>query len=161
MATATDVFTEFREDHRKVRDTLFALKAAFEARDPARAREVLGRLNELTGPHFRYEEESLYPALKPILGRYVDRMIEDHDGAIQLARKLVELVGKESFTDEDVRTGVEAVQTILPHVSDCDGLLIFVETFDRPTIDRINTNIDECRAAGLPLLEWAETVRKK
>lgn len=161
MATATDVFTEFREDHRKVRDTLFALKAAFEARDPARAREALERLNQLAGPHFRYEEESLYPALKPILGRYVDRMIEDHDGAIALAKRLVEIVAKDSFTDEDVRTGVEAVQTILPHVSDCDGLLIFVETFDRPTIDRINGNIDESRAAGVPLLEWAETVRKK
>ncbi len=160
MVTATDVFTEFREDHRKVRDTLFALKAAFEAKDPARAGEVLGSLNVLTGPHFRYEEESLYPALKPILGRYVDRMIEDHDGAIALAKQLVQIVGKDSFSSEDVKTGVDAVQAILPHVSDCDGLLIFVETFDRPALNRINTNIDECRAAGLPLLDWADTVRK-
>jgi len=42
---------------------LLDLIQAFQDRNLSRARELLGRVAALTGPHFRYEEEALYPAL--------------------------------------------------------------------------------------------------
>lgn len=63
MAPIDPIF-EFREDHRRVRDELLDMIEALEAKDIVRAREVLGNLNILVGPHFRYEEETLYPALR-------------------------------------------------------------------------------------------------
>lgn len=51
-----DRFTQvFREEHRQVRDFLLDLIQAFQDRNLPRARELLGRLAALTGPHFRYE----------------------------------------------------------------------------------------------------------
>jgi len=54
---------EFREDHRKVRDGILEITEALGRRDMKKAKEVISRLNILVGPHFRYEEEHLYPAL--------------------------------------------------------------------------------------------------
>lgn len=161
MTTQVDVFQEFKEDHRKVRDTMFALKDAFQQKDVARARQVLGELDALAGPHFRFEEETLYPALKPVLGDYLDKMITDHDGAIATARRLAEVVQHDAFSDGDVQDGVRGVLSMLPHVSDCDGLAIFMETMDPATIDGIARNIQESREAGVPLLAWAESIRKR
>jgi hypothetical protein len=161
MTVQLDTFVEFKEDHRKVRDTLFTLRAAFQQRDPSSARTILGELDALTGPHFRFEEESLYPALRPIFSDYVDKMLEDHDGAIRTARGLAEIVQRDSFSDADVEAGLRGVLAILPHVSDCDGLSIFMETFEPSVFDRISESIRASREAALPLLTWAATVRER
>ncbi|MBI2857327.1 MAG: hemerythrin domain-containing protein, partial [Chloroflexi bacterium] len=68
MTTTLDPITEFREDHRKVRDGLLDLAAAAEKGDLEGAKKTLFALDELVGPHFRYEEEALYPALREFLG---------------------------------------------------------------------------------------------
>jgi hypothetical protein len=159
---ALDVFNEFHSDHRQIRDMLFSLKDRIEKRDLTGAREVLGELNAFVGPHFRYEEEGLYPALRPILEDYVDKFLEDHDGAIATARKLVGILEKDALTDADVQSGRRAVLAILPHVSDCQGLSVFMEPIQQvhpEEIERIAHKIEECRQAGLPLLQWADTVR--
>ncbi len=119
-----DQFSQmFRDEHRKVRDALLDLITAFTARDTTRAKSLLGQIAALTGPHFRYEEESLYPSLVTIFGsEYVEQLLGDHDRVIGSAHKLVELAGKPSLTDADVAAAVRLVRGILPHVSDCDGL---------------------------------------
>lgn len=58
----------FRDEHRKVRDTLLDLIGAFRDRDRTSIRYLLNQTAVCTGPHFRYEEESLYPALTGIYG---------------------------------------------------------------------------------------------
>ena len=59
-----DPIIEFREDHRKVRDGLLDLAKAAEAGDVVKARNILGQIDTMVGPHFRYEEETLYPAME-------------------------------------------------------------------------------------------------
>ncbi|MDZ4246600.1 MAG: hemerythrin domain-containing protein, partial [Dehalococcoidia bacterium] len=86
MSTKLDPIVEFREDHRKVRDGLLELAQAAEAGDLGKAREILGKIDVAVGPHFRYEEETLYPSLKEFLGDYVDSLIGEHDGVITTAR---------------------------------------------------------------------------
>ncbi len=43
------------------------MASATEAGDVAKAGSILGQIDVLTGPHFRYEEETLYPAMKEFL----------------------------------------------------------------------------------------------
>ncbi|HKJ69916.1 MAG TPA: hemerythrin domain-containing protein, partial [bacterium] len=65
----------FREEHRQVRDTLLDLMNAFQNRDRERIGELLNKTAELTGPHFRYEEEALYPGLVGICGKgYIESL---------------------------------------------------------------------------------------
>jgi hypothetical protein len=62
-------FTDiFHEDHRDVCDLLFSPIDMFRSGDTARARILVSAMATATGPHFRYEEESMYPHLVPIFG---------------------------------------------------------------------------------------------
>lgn len=155
-----DPIAEFREDHRKVRDGILDISDALRNKDVKKAREVLGVLNELTGPHFRYEEENLYPALRTLLGEYVDTLVKEHDNVIDTAKVCASLLSKDSLTDQESQDATNAAMQMLIHVSNCDGLAILSERFTQQQIDDLGTRFEEARAAGVPLLTWAETIRK-
>lgn len=121
---------------------------------------MLGRLNVLVGPHFRFEEEDLYPTLRVFLGEYVDQLLKEHDGVIDTARSCAELLQKESLTDEEVQQAANAARTLLVHVSNCDGLAILTERLKPEAVDQLGEKFVAARAAGVPLLDWAETIRK-
>jgi hypothetical protein len=161
MSQLADQFSSiFRNEHRAVRDGLLELAQCFTTRDRPEAAALLGRIATLTGPHFRYEEEALYPSLKDILGQqYVEKLFTDHDRIIASAKRLVQLAGQDNWSDDDVREALEHVRGILPHVSDCDGLSIMVERLPENTVRGILEARDRCNEAGLDLLRWAEEVR--
>jgi hypothetical protein len=161
VTALAETFTEtFRDEHRRVRDALLDLIEAFEQRDRARIASLLGQTAALTGPHFRYEEEALYPALTGIFERsYVDYLFGEHDAAIARARILVELAGKDSLTDDDVAEAGRLIRAILPHVSDCDGLSVMVEVLPEEEVEAILQARDRSLAAGLDLFAWADGIR--
>lgn len=68
MKQANTFVEAFRHEHRVVRDLVCALIGAFEERDPAQARALLRQVVAVAGPHFRYEEESLFPLLVDVVG---------------------------------------------------------------------------------------------
>jgi hypothetical protein len=155
-----DVIAEFREDHRKVRDRLLEMIGALQSKDVATARETLGRLDTLVGPHFRFEEEMLYPTLRVFLGEYVDQLLQEHDGVIDTARLCAELLEKESLTNEEAQQAANAARALLVHVSNCDGLAILTERLQPEKLDQLAEKFAAAREAGVPLLEWAETIRE-
>lgn len=149
----------FRDEHRAVRDGVFDLIDAFGARDREAAAALVGRIAELTGPHFRYEEETLYPALVPVFGpAYVEALIDDHDGAIAGARRLVELVSA-PIGDAEAEEGAAVARSLLPHVSDCDGLSLMVERIPDADVQAVFDTRTRSLEAGLGLLDWADSVR--
>jgi uncharacterized protein (DUF2249 family) len=148
-------FTEvFRAEHRQVRD-LLGLAGAFGDRDAGRARALVAAAAETAGPHFRYEE-AMYPQLTGILGdARVGKLLAGHDGAIRDARELAWLAGHDELTKEQAGTGTELTRQILPHVSDCDGLAIMVQTLPGEAVSRILAAGKAALDAGLDLLAWA------
>lgn len=158
-----DTFTQiFRDEHRSVRDTLLDLIRAFQDCDRARIHSLLGRVAALTGPHFRYEEEALYPGLVEIFGEeYIEKLLGDHDKAIGRAKILINLAGKDQLTDEDVAKATRIIRSILPHVSDCDGLSIMVALLPASKVQSVLEARDRSLAAGLDLVQWATHVRSR
>ncbi|MBI3942475.1 MAG: hemerythrin domain-containing protein [Chloroflexi bacterium] len=157
----TEHFTQiFREEHRKVRDGLLDLVQAFQARDRARILYLLNELAILTGPHFRYEEEALYPSLVVIFGEsYIEQLVGDHDRAIANAGRLIELAAQDPLTDDNIAEALRLVRKILPHVSDCDGLSIMVERLPEAQVQSILDTRKQALHAGLGLLQWSSQVR--
>lgn len=152
----------FRQEHREIRDALFALAQAFRDLDRDRISATIQEIAQLTGPHFRYEEEALYPALVEIFGEaYVEKLLSDHDRAIGTAEALSELAAKEHLDWHDSQRATDFVRSILPHVSDCEGLSIMVETFPDTQIQKVLDVRETCRREGLDLLQWATKVRKR
>jgi hypothetical protein len=152
----------FHEEHRALRDDLLDLVEALRARDRTAARSLLVRMAADAGPHFRYEEEALYPALVEIFGpEYIERLVGNHDRAISVAGSLAALAARSALSDEDVVYGVRLVRSVLPHVSDCDGLSIMVERLSGETVRAILGARDIARAQGLDLFDWAMRVRRR
>lgn len=156
-----DPITEFREDHRKVRDGLLDLIETLQSKDVGKARKILGKINVLVGPHFRYEEETLYPALRVLLGEYVDQLLKEHDGVIDTARSCAELLKKDMLTDEESKQAASAARSLLIHVSNCDGLAILSERLSKKELDNLGHKLADARKAGVSLLDWAATIRNK
>jgi hypothetical protein len=161
VATLADEFSAtFRTEHRRVRDLLLGLVDAFTSRDGARARSLLAETAAVAGPHFRYEEEALYPVLTGIFGdRYVEHLNAEHDGAIDRARALVQLAEPDSPTDGDAQEAVRLVREILPHVSDCEGLSVMVEVLPEEDVRAVLEARARSQGDGLGLFEWADSIR--
>ncbi len=161
MAVRLDPIAEFREDHRKVRDGILDITEALKKRDVKKAREILGKLNVLVGPHFRYEEEHLYPALRKFLGEYVDQLLNEHNNVIDTAKACAALLSKDNLTEQEAEDARKAALALLVHVSNCDGLAILSERFNAKELDELGEKFSESRKAGVALLDWADKIRKK
>ncbi len=156
-----DPILEFREDHRKVRDGLLEMIEALQAKNVFKARHILGNLNIMVGPHFRYEEETLYPALRKFLGEYVDQLIKEHDGVIDTARACAELLRKESLNEKESQDASHAARALLIHVSNCDGLAILSERLSKQELEDLGEKFDQARKKRVTLLDWAANIRNK
>lgn len=108
-----DPIKEFRDDHRRARDGLLEMIGAIKVKNIAKARESLEYLNTILGPHFRYEEETLYQLLKIFLGEYIDDLISNHDVIAEFAKKTIELFKKETLSDEESEQTAKATQKLL------------------------------------------------
>lgn len=151
----------FRAEHRQVRDLLLELVQAFQSREKDRISQLLSELASCTGPHFRYEEEVLYPLLVQFFGQtHVRELFHAHDRAIATAKELVALSGKDGLTEDETDAAIRGVRSILPHVTDCDGLSILVERLPAEHVLQILAARDQARDAGLDLLTWAAQVRR-
>ena len=163
MAMLADKFTHlFREEHRKIRDTLLKLIQAFQERDKARILILINQATTYKGPHFRYEEETLYPYLIGIFAEeYIEKLLRVHDRSIGKTIKLIKLAGKESITDDDIAKAIRFIRTELSHVSECDGLSIMTEILSEEKIKWILETRDRSIKEGLNLIDWAYQVRNR
>lgn len=145
----------FRNEHREIRDALFALSGAFEKKSRGEIAVALARVAQLTGPHFRYEEDALYPSLTRVFGRgHIGKLVADHDLAIGAVRRLAALGGQIPLTDKVVLEALKLIRGILPHISDCEGLSIMTETLSSSKILAILESRRSAQRRGLDLLSW-------
>jgi len=156
-----DPINEIREDHKKVRDILLDFMDSIRKLDVTKSVELLLILDKLGGPHFRAEEEVMYPTLKRFYGdEYYNRLLEEHDRVIRAAKQIGETLGKGSITPEEATTLVKLIQNeILPHPITCSGLEMMMERLTPEELDKIAESIVATRQADVPLLEWASTIR--
>lgn len=90
----------------------------------------------------------------------MSELFHARDRAIATAKDLVALGGKDVLTKDEVSAAIRGVQSILPHVTDCDGLSILVERLPAEQVLQILAARDKARDAGLDLLTWAAQVRR-
>lgn len=158
-----DPIAEVKEDHSKVRDILLDIMDAIKRRDVTKAFELLLVLDKLGGPHFRFEEEVMYPTMKKFYGEdYYLRLLEEHDRVIRAAKQLAETLGKGSIAEEESERLIKLIQNeILPHPITCSGLEILMEKLNPEELEKIAESIEADREAEVPLLEWADTIRTR
>src|SRR5208282_15360 len=158
-----DEFSEaFQDEHRRMRDMLLGLMEAIDSNDVESFRQRIGEMTVHAGPHFHYEQEALYPALAEIHGEdYVDRLLAEHDAALEAIEKLAELAEAEELGDEQTEYGRELVRQLLPHVSDRGGLAMIVEVLPEEAVKSILAERQKSRRSGKNVLEIAKERKKR
>lgn len=158
-----DPLAALRSDHKQVRDVLLDLINATGKRNATRALEILIRLDKLTGPHFRFEEESFYPALQRFFGKeYYEYLLGVHDRIIRAGRELAAVLGTGQITAAQAEKLPNVIRTqVLTHPVECEGLGLFAERLPKRELDKIAANLEQCRKANVPLLEWADKIRQR
>lgn len=162
MATV-DPIIELNAEHLQVRDALLDLISHIKARNVEQALEILLRLDKLTGPHFRFEEESFYPALTQFFGAdYTEHLLTAHDRVILTAKELATALGKGEISADEAQRLAELVRKqVLPHPVECEGLGLFAQRLSPEERESIAQNLEASRKADIPLLEWANTIRER
>lgn len=152
---------DFRDEHKRAVDYLLELIQGLERRDRKEVGDRLGWINRLAGPHWRYEEEALYPLCRRFCEELMDKLLVEHDQVIQGVRRLVQLIGKREIAAQAWGEGVDIARFILFHMTNCDGLSLFIEQFTEEERQTLKQAMFAARQADIPLLEWALRFRQR
>ncbi len=156
-----DPIAEFRSDHAKVRDMLLELIDAVSKKDATKALEIMIRLDKIGGPHFRWEEESLYLTFEKFFGRqYLEYLLGVHDRIVKRGRELVEILSKGKISEEQAKILPDIIRSdILSHPIECEGIVLFAEKLTQKELNELAENLERIRKEDIPLLEWAERIK--
>ncbi|MBI2917873.1 MAG: hemerythrin domain-containing protein [Chloroflexi bacterium] len=158
-----DPSKELQEDHRQARDGLLDLLKACQERDLKKAREIVAFIDAVAGPHWRWEEEGLYPALRQLSEDLAHSLLREHDEVIEGVARLTELFkrrGVSRYAPTDWAEAAGLVPRLLYHVATCDGLVIMMEKLGEDELFSLRQAIFLARHQGLTLLEWARQRRE-
>lgn len=153
--TDFDYIKEFRRDHEWVIENLVNLREAVSGDDLGTAREIVETLDKGVGPHFLFEEEALYPALRSFLGEYIDDLLGEHEGALTVVNGLKELFAKNTLDEEDKKKIRKYISEFFVHASNCDGLALLAVRLTDEQQKELADKFQEARATGKPLTVWA------
>lgn len=146
----------FKEEHQIILNRLLELHEAVSGGDAVRARELVEVLDDVMGPHFRVEEEVLYPMLEAYLGEQnVCGLLEEHVGATTAVHRLKSNIGDPAWLRENGEAVFAELEGFFMHVAACDGLSIIVGRFSEVqklvlarALDRVQ------KEEHLPLTRW-------
>ena len=155
METREKFLKAFKHEHQEILNRLIELREAMGNGDVAAARRLVGELDSILGPHFRVEEEALYPMLSPWLGEQnVKNLLEEHRGAVAAVHELKRNVGDPEWLRANGAKVLGYLNGFFMHVTACDGLSIIVERFTDEQKQALGEALDRVWAEALPLTVW-------
>jgi hypothetical protein len=150
------------EEHGRVRDELAELCSAFAAGDGGRSSRLLGSIIAFIGPHFRYEEESLFPVFAANGCRErIDRLLVERDLAIGAIERLVALARSEPLGQEDRTSAQRWLGVVFAHLINCEALAMATESLPDDVWDAVVENRDRALRAHVGLVDWATWLRER
>ncbi|HZP01161.1 MAG TPA: hemerythrin domain-containing protein [Terriglobia bacterium] len=150
-----NLIQEFHSDHQKVVGALFELRQAITQRDIPKVRTILASAEKLVGPHFKFEELYLYPALERFLGEsYTKKLYNEHDGVFRSVRRIAHLAQSDSWSDSDHESAKTNLELIYEHPVACDGLTLWIEKLTAEERERLSERMSEVRKQATSLSEY-------
>ncbi len=144
-----------RQEHHRLIGALQALRQTLLDRDRAGAIETLDRLDRLAGPHIRFEEEWLFPALGSRLDdRRLHDLTREHVDVADIIRLIrVKLAAPDIQGDEYLALAA-TLAPFFAHTVTCDGLNVLITHCDDAGQTRLHKALDDEMARPLLLTEY-------
>lgn len=162
-STLAEVCTDIvRDEHRRLRDQLLDVHSGLGSGDFGRTRLCIAKLMAAIGPHFRYEEEALHPALAAVFGYEPwQPLFSAHNHMIESLQRLAALAEGDRASADSLGAAAGLLGSILPRLSGCDGVALWIERLPNRHVRRIL----DCREAALrdghDLVTWAARYRAR
>jgi hemerythrin HHE cation binding domain-containing protein len=123
--------------------------------DSSEARRIVNFLDVIMGPHFRVEEEALYPKLKEYFGEEnVKRLLEEHSVTTETMNEFKQSIGDETYVKEDGEDVLKKLKGFFMHLTSCDGLSIIIEKFPENQKRKLAFHLAKVRAEAILLTLW-------
>ncbi len=149
----------FKEDHKIILDKLLNLKDAVKRKETKDAENLVKFLDNIMGPHFRVEEEALYPMLTEYFGEdNVERLLEEHTMATEAMNEFKHNIGSEQYMREHGEDTLKKLQGFFLHVTSCDGLSIIIEKFSDDQKNNLDAHLTKVRDEAIPLTVWKQQI---
>ncbi|HVY55760.1 MAG TPA: hemerythrin domain-containing protein [Thermodesulfobacteriota bacterium] len=151
----TNFLDAFKEEHKIILNNLLSLKDAVKRKDTGDAEKLVRFLDDIMGPHFRVEEEALYPMLTEYFGEdNVERLLEEHTMATDAMNDFKNNIGSEQYMREHGEDTLKKLQGFFLHVTSCDGLSIIIEKFSDDQKKNLDAHLMKVRDEAVPLTVW-------
>jgi len=145
----------FKEEHKVILNDLLSLRSAINNNDNIKAGELVEKLDEIMGPHFKVEEEALYPMLGEYFGdENISRLLREHDIATKAMNEFKEHIADDSYIKEHAPETLKKLQEFFMHVTSCDGLSIIIEKFSDSQKQELDSELDKVWENPEPLTKW-------
>ena len=148
------------DEHRAISQGLTNLADAIQKRDRRRIRIRLNLVMRLSGPHFRYEEDSLYPAL---VGRasetHLAQLLNVHDQAILALEELSVIATKGGLTPAETQLGLALTENVMSYVKTCESGSTLLTVLPDVAVQATLESRGRACMDGLDLLQWAHGQR--
>jgi hypothetical protein len=123
---------------------------------------LVTRLIEAAGPHLRYEEESLYPALAELVGaRDVEQMLRDHDAMIVHVERLDALRGSGGLTEAGAAGALRDVECAMLCVCACERGGNHVWRLPDEDVARVVAARERAIEEDFNLMHWSGWIRRR
>jgi len=153
---------QWNKEHSIIREILLELNSALILEDIEQCKCLLAKLDEIVGPHFRYEEEAIYPAMVDVYcPGYINKLYTDHDLTIARINQLKNLFNQDNFTEMDLTSAIRHVRMISHYITNCETLPINNVKFDEQLIMQIFNTHKKSLDENLSLISWSDTIRNR
>jgi hypothetical protein len=158
MAHVSSALREaFLDDHKHLTRGLTRTLEALRKGDDSNAIQLADTMDRAVGPHMAFEETAFYPELVGILGEgFVEHLGEEHAVGQRAVKTLLDHAGGEPLAEEERKTLIEGLDTMLDHALGCGTLLSHLDGLEETRKRRLLEQLLELRQQGL---RWTELDR--
>jgi hypothetical protein len=121
-AQQDEFFAAFREDHAALGRGFHELSTCLQAHDLDRARDLAATLEREAGAHIAFEENTLYPALSPLLDDKAEHLYHDHEVGLTVVRELMDCPAGASLPTARLNDLLQRSRHMEDHISECGQL---------------------------------------
>lgn len=157
-----ELMIQLTQEHDSILNILSKISCSLMTEQLDELKNLLNRFDEEAGPHFRFDEEAVYPSLVDVYyPGYISKLYTDHDLAIARFNQLKHLFAKPEPNASDFYDGIRQARMISQYITSCDILPIGHIPLNDQQIKKISSIHKRAKTENLSLICWSDTVRKR
>ena len=148
MAKNEDFIDGFRIDHRNLNNCINSLHRALKNSEMNEVKVILSEMKKTTEPHFKFEEDYLYPRLQRLMRETTQQLHNEHETILNFFDETIDILDKANPSGIKKETILNNLSRFSIMLEKCDDLSSFAEKFHQDEKEDLNRRYQECKTSG-------------